>query len=79
MIDDGIHDGDLVVVQRRETAANGEMVAALISGETTLKRFFREPGGVIRLQPANDRIKPILVDEASVRVQGVVVGLMRRY
>ena len=79
MIDDGIHDGDLVVVQRRETATNGEMVAALIAGETTLKRFFREAGGMIRLQPANERLQPILVDETSVRVQGVVVGLMRRY
>lgn len=79
MIDEGIHDGDLVVVQRRETAANGEMVAALIGAETTLKKFFREAGGMIRLQPANERLQPILVDEANVRVQGVVVGLMRRY
>jgi len=79
MVGDGIHDGDLVVIQRRESAANGEMVAALVSGETTLKRFFREAAGMIRLQPANDRIQPLLVDESTVRVQGVVVGLMRRY
>jgi repressor LexA len=55
------------------------MVAALIAGETTLKRFFREAEGMIRLQPANERLQPILVDETSVRVQGVVVGLMRKY
>ena len=79
MIEDGIHDGDLVVVQRRESAVNGEMVAALVSGETTLKRFFRESAGIIRLQPANERLQPLLVDESSVRIQGVVVGLMRRY
>lgn len=79
MIEDGIHDGDLVVVQRRESAVNGEMVAALVSGEATLKRFFRESSGIIRLQPANDRLQPLLVDESSVRIQGVVVGLMRRY
>ena len=79
MIEDGIHDGDLVVVQRRESAVNGEMVAALVSGETTLKRFFRESEGIIRLQPANERLQPLLVDESSVRIQGVVVGLMRRY
>ncbi len=79
MIEDGIYDGDLVVVQRRESAVNGEMVAALVSGETTLKRFFREPAGIIRLQPANERLQPLLVDESSVRIQGVVVGLMRRY
>ncbi|HEX7578474.1 MAG TPA: transcriptional repressor LexA [Thermoanaerobaculia bacterium] len=79
MIEDGIHDGDLVVVQRRESAVNGEMVAALVSGETTLKRFFRESAGIIRLQPANERLQPLLVDESSVRIQGVVVGLMRKY
>jgi repressor LexA len=79
MIDDGIHDGDLVVIQRRETAANGEMVAALVGGEATLKRYYREAGGWIRLQPANERLSPILVEETNLRIQGVVVGLMRRY
>ena len=79
MIDDGIHDGDYVVVKRREKAANGEMVAALLNGEATLKRFYREADGRIRLQPANERMKPIWVHEGDLKVQGVVVGLMRKY
>ena len=79
MIDDGIHDGDFVVVNRREKAANGEMVAALLNGEATLKRFYREADGRIRLQPANERMKPIWVHEGDLKVQGVVVGLMREY
>jgi len=79
MIDDGIHDGDFVVVNRREKAANGEMVAALLNGEATLKRFYREADGRIRLQPANERMSPIWVAEGDLKVQGVVVGLMRKY
>lgn len=79
MIDDGIHDGDYVVVNRREKAANGEMVAALVNGEATLKRIYDEGDGRIRLQPANDRMAPIYAAEADVKVQGVVVGLMRKY
>jgi repressor LexA len=79
MIEDGIHDGDFVVVNRREKAQNGEMVAALVNGEATLKRFYRESDGRIRLQPANERMSPIFVGENEVKVQGVVVGLMRRY
>ena len=79
MIDDGIHDGDFVVVNRREKASNGEMVAALVNGEATLKRFYREGEGRIRLQPANEKMSPIFVNEVDVKVQGVVVGLMRRY
>jgi repressor LexA len=79
MIDDGIQDGDFVVVNRRETASNGEMVAALLNGEATLKRFYRESDGRIRLQPANERMKPIWVEEGDLKVQGIVVGLMRKY
>lgn len=79
MIDDGIHDGDFVVVNRREKASNGEMVAALLNGEATLKRFYREADGRIRLQPANERMKPIWVAEGDLKVQGIVVGLMRKY
>jgi repressor LexA len=79
MIDDGIHDGDFVVVNKREKASNGEMVAALLNGEATLKRFYREPDGRIRLQPANERMSPIWVSEGDLKVQGVVVGLMRKY
>ena len=79
MIDDGIHDGDFVIVNRREKAANGEMVAALVNGEATLKRYYRESDGRVRLQPANERVTPLVLPEHEVQVQGVVVGLMRRY
>lgn len=78
MIDEGIHDGDFVVVLRRERAAPGEMVVALIDGEATLKRFFPE-GEIVRLQPANAEMEPIRVAAASLEVQGVVVGLMRKF
>lgn len=79
MKDEGILDGDLVVVESRATAESGETVVAVLDGEATIKRFHREAGGRIRLQPANDRVAPIVCDEAKVEVRGVVVGLMRRY
>ncbi len=79
MVDEGIRDGDWVVVHRRTRAENGEMVAALVNGEATLKRLYREPEGVVRLQPSNERLLPIRVREDEVQVQGIVVGLMRRY
>ena len=79
MIDEQIRDGDLVVVEDRQTAHNGEMVIALLEGaEVTLKKFYRENGHV-RLQPANDAVAPIIVRADKVQVQGVVVGVMRRY
>jgi repressor LexA len=78
MIDDGIFDGDLVVIARRERADNGEMVVASINGEVTLKRFYFE-GERIRLQPANSMMNPIFAPSRDVAVQGVVVGLMRRF
>ena len=79
MIEDAICDGDYVVMEPRETARNGEMVVALINGqEATLKRFYREADH-IRLQPANPAMKPILFRDADLRLQGVVVGLYRRY
>ena len=79
MIDEQIRDGDLVVVEDRQTAQNGEMVIALLEGaEVTLKKFYRE-NGHIRLQPANDAVAPIIVRADKVQVQGVVVGVMRRY
>ena len=79
MVDEGVHDGDYVVVQKREKAASGEMVVALVNGEATLKRYFRESDGRIRLQPANERMAPMFFPEHEVAVQGIVVGLMRRY
>ena len=80
MIDDHIEDGDYVVVHNRNAADNGEMVIALVDGTSaTVKRYYREAGGWIRLQPANDRMQPIRVHEDNVLVQGVVVGVIRRY
>jgi repressor LexA len=78
MIDEGIHEGDLVVVQRRELADPGEMVVALVGSEATLKRIYPE-GSRVRLQPANRNMEPIYVPAEDVRVQGIVVGLMRRF
>jgi repressor LexA len=79
MIEEGIHDGDLVVVLRRQEARSGEMVVALVDDdEVTLKHFFPE-GEMVRLQPANHRMQPLLVSADKVRVQGIVVGLMRKF
>lgn len=78
MVDDGIHEGDLLVVQQRETAEVGQTVVALVDGEATVKRFYRH-GDQIELRPANDRYSPILADPASVQVRGVVVGLVRSF
>ena len=78
MQDEGILDGDYVIVRRASTARAGERVVALLpNGETTLKSFYREPDGRIRLQPANDAFEPIIVNECQ--IQGIVVGVMRRY
>ena len=77
MIEEQIRDGDYVIVERRETARNGETVVALLEdGEATLKKFYRE-GDRIRLQPANASLSPIYVKD--VKIQGVVVGVFRRY
>jgi repressor LexA len=79
MIDEQICDGDLVIVEDRKTAQNGEMVVALLSGsDVTLKKLYRENGRV-RLQPANPTMQPIFADADQVQVQGVVVGVMRKY
>jgi len=79
MIEDGVEDGDFIVVNRREKAASGEMVVAVVGGEATLKRFYFEGDGRVRLQPANERMAPMYFREDEVDVQGVVVGLMRRF
>jgi repressor LexA len=78
MVDDGILDGDLVIIARRDDAHNGDMVVANVSGEVTLKRLYRE-GERVRLQPANSMMSPIYAAARDVAVQGVVVGLMRRF
>ena len=80
MIDEQIKDGDYIVVHERAQAENGETVVALVGGEsTTVKKYYREPGGWIRLQPANAEMAPIRVNERDVLVQGVVLGVIRRY
>ena len=80
MIDEQIRDGDYVIVEDRKSARDGEMVIALLEGENvTLKKLYREGGGKVRLQPANARMKPIFVDQDDLRVQGVVIGVLRRY
>jgi repressor LexA len=80
MIDDHIVDGDYVVVHGRQAAENGEMVIALVNGsEATVKRFYREQGGWIRLQPANTTMQPMRFQERDVLIQGVVVGVIRKY
>jgi repressor LexA len=79
MIEDHLCDGDYVVIERRETAKNGEQVVALLdSGEATLKRFYRE-GSRIRLQPANSTMEPRYVEADRCRIQGVVIGVLRSY
>jgi repressor LexA len=80
MVDEQIRDGDFVVVNERRRADNGEMVIALLKGsDVTLKKFYRDPGGKIRLQPANAAMQPIFADPEHVQVQGVVIGVMRKY
>lgn len=79
MIGDGILDGDYIVVEERPTAENGETVVATINGEATVKRFYRERAGRVRLQPANDAMEPILVREKDMEVRGVVVAVLRKY
>jgi repressor LexA len=78
MIEDGILDGDFVVVARREKAESGQTVVALVRGEATLKRYYSE-GQRVRLQPANAAMKPLTVDARDVTIQGVVTGLIRDY
>lgn len=79
MVDDNIQDGDIIVVEQRETAANGESVVAMINGEqVTLKRFFVAPSG-IRLQPANPEMAPIYLRHEEVQILGIVSGVIRAH
>lgn len=83
MIEDLIDDNDIVVVRAQRTAQDGDMVVALLTngpseaGEATLKRFYREKGGLIRLQPANATMQPLLVSERDVQIQGKVISVIR--
>ena len=80
MVDEHIVDGDYVIVEKIETASDGELVVALVGGmESTLKRIHREPANQIRLQPSNAQMTPIIVHASEVSVQGRVIGVMRKY
>ena len=80
MIEDHIKDGDYVIVEKRNIANNGETVVALLDNElATLKKFYKEADGGIRLQPANPRIEPIFVKQGDLKIQGVVIGVMRKF
>jgi repressor LexA len=80
MVDAHIGDGDFVIVNERRSADNGEMVIAMMHGTSaTVKKFYRERDGRIRLQPANETMEPIYVHENDISIQGVVVGVLRRY
>ncbi len=80
MIDEQIRDGDFIVVSSQASAEDGEMVVALVGGDSaTVKKLYREPGNRIRLQPANPTMQPIFVNADDVLIQGVVVGVIRKY
>lgn len=80
MVEDHICDGDFILVETAETAQNGDIVVALIAGtDATLKRFFLEGADKVRLQPANAQMDPIIVPAADVRIQGRVIGVLRKY
>jgi hypothetical protein len=78
MIDEGIRDGDYLIVEPRPTADSGQTVVADVDGAVTVKRFFREKDGRVRLQPANPDMLPLIVAAGRVRLVGIVVGIFRR-
>jgi len=80
MIEEQIREGDYIVVNSRNTAQNGEMVIALVDGDSaTVKKFYREGDGRIRLQPANATMPPMFFRASEIMIQGIVVGVIRRY
>ena len=80
MIEDHIMDGDFVVCEQTQVANAGDIVVALVAGdEATLKRFYREGSGKVRLQPANSDMAPIMVAASDVKIQGRVIGVLRKY
>lgn len=80
MIDEHIQDGDYIVVTAQKTAPDGQMVVALVGNESaTVKKLYREPGNRVRLQPANREMQPIIEPSDNVDIQGVVVGVIRKY
>ncbi len=80
MIEDHICDGDYVLIEKATEARDGDIVVALVDGaETTLKRFYKEPGDMVRLQPANSSMQPILVPRSNLRIQGKLLAVLRKY
>ncbi len=81
MIEDGIHDGDTILVQRQEVANDGDIVVAVVQHEATVKRIFKpkKRGGKLELRPANSQMQSFWYDPREVDVRGIVVGLIRRY
>ncbi|MBL7665116.1 MAG: transcriptional repressor LexA [Bacteriovoracaceae bacterium] len=78
MIDDGILDGDIVVIKKQNMAQNGETVVASINQEATIKKYFKKPQH-IELHPANKNMKPFIIREESFEIKGILVGLLRQY
>jgi len=80
MIEDHICDGDMILLERVDEARDGDIVVALVSGnEATLKRFYREAGDTVRLQPANAAMQPIMVPARDVQIQGRLLAVLRKY
>jgi repressor LexA len=80
MIEDHICSGDYVLIEKADSVRNGEIVVALVAGsEATLKRYYSEPDGRIRLQPANAAMQPIFVNPEALQIQGRVLAVMRKY
>ena len=78
MIDEGIRDGDVLIIRKQEHAENGQTVVAQIDGEATMKKFYQR-GSTVELHPANEKLKPLVVPAEKVEIIGVIVGLVRHY
>jgi repressor LexA len=79
MIDEHIADGDFIILRERDNAQNGETVVALIDGtEATVKKYYNKSGKV-ELHPANNEVETLILDPERIQIQGVVVGVMRKY
>jgi repressor LexA len=79
MIEEGIREGDILIIARQPRAENGQTVVALVRGEATVKKFYRQPEEWIELRPANSAMEPIRVRSDDVEIVGAVVGLLRHY
>ena len=80
MIEDHICEGDMILVENSKEAHDGDIVVALVGGnETTLKRFYREPGNMVRLQPANAAMSPMRIPAHELQIQGRLLAVLRKY